>query len=261
MIEWWRRFPTEVQALALQKLGWQRPFVGAMLSQIPQHVRPGERLVTLALGLGGQSRQGGVVAATDQRVLLITSSSACEIFEYASSAVVGVDEETGELTFLTSSGVRTISVTPISTAAEIGALAAVHVDSERVYRSPTVDSWGVWSVVTGVVLSVCLLLAGWALDHEFGGSSVRAHARLQPGRCLDLFGSGMSCDSPPAMLVVLAKKDGSRRCLDNHAVAILTKDWAPSVRGALPRWCVAFSSAPMDRGGNGPGRRQLARPT
>ncbi len=71
--------PAELDRLADQKLDDTRSIVQPLLGPLADRLRPDEQLDTLAIGWRGVLVGGGcLVAATDQRLLLLWSLSDCE---------------------------------------------------------------------------------------------------------------------------------------------------------------------------------------
>ncbi len=126
--------PAELDRLADHKLGDMRSIVEPLLCTLADSLRADEQITTVAIGWRGLLLGGGcLVAATDQRLLLLWSSSNCEELEYVDLISVTDDIPYAELWLVASHSVHTLKILPAARSAEIVQAAATRIGEHRIH--------------------------------------------------------------------------------------------------------------------------------
>jgi hypothetical protein len=237
--------PAELEALAEHKLGDMRSVVEPLLRPLAERMRPGEQLETLAIGWRGLLIGGGcLLAATDQRLLLLWSSSHCEELRYGDLISVTDDAPGGEICLVTPRVVHTFRIMPAARAAEIVKAAAERIGENRIHLPAGADQarW-MTAKLAGAAVSACLMVGGFALGAVLPGVAERwhanhqAHEELSKGSCVDLRGLRVACRSGTAVFVVLGDRD-MQRCPSSSAVVIDALAATKADTRKLSRWCI-----------------------
>ncbi|MDX6688530.1 MAG: hypothetical protein QOF86_4658 [Baekduia sp.] len=175
--------PAELEALVERKLGGMRHLVERQLVGLEKRLRPGERLVTVAVAsrrllLGGEL----LLAATDQRLLVLSRSSHCEELDY--DEVISVITAppareiapVGEISLVTRQGVRTLVVMPGACAAEIAAAVAASIGEDRVQPPVGVAEAGrMRRALISLIISACALMGAYVVHVELQGATDGHH--------------------------------------------------------------------------------------
>lgn len=125
--------PAEFDTFVEEKLGWTRRAVKVELDVLADRLRPDERILTLAVA--GPALIGGphLLAATDQRLLLLWPSSQCEELEYGSLVSVSDDSSAGAIALVTQRDVHALTISPPARAAEIIAAVAACIGHDQIH--------------------------------------------------------------------------------------------------------------------------------
>jgi hypothetical protein len=247
--------PAELEALVERKLGGMRHLVERQLGGLEERLRPGERLVTVAVAsrrllLGGEL----LLAATDQRLLLLSRSSHCEELEY--DAVISVISAppareiapVSEISVVTRHGVRTLVVMPGACAAEIVAAVAASIGEDRIQPPVGVAEAGrMRRGLISLIISACALMGAYVVHVELQGAAdghhhgAGARDHLSKGQCLDPQGFTVACTSAEALYIVLGARS-KRRCRKASA-SVLAQSLASTdaARRELSRWCIGVN--------------------
>jgi len=233
----------EIEALAMDTLGPFAALARKPLSSVADRLRPGERVTTLAVGSGGLAGGQWFLAATDQRLLLIGDRSTHEDVEYDTLVSMTVDAPAGAIALVTDT-VRTLRLSPAASAAQIGALVAARIGSDRIHEAAgAAEARRMSGALFGAILTICIVVGVWALRTDFTPNdrpAAPAPAALVAGQCLDLSGVDVSCRSSRALFVVSRRRTAARPCPRGDDAHELLSDVAQprDVAG----WCIAFTS-------------------
>jgi hypothetical protein len=168
---------------------------------------------------------GCLLAATDQRLLLLWSSSHCEEL-HGDLISVTDDASGGEICFVTPHVVHIFRIMPAARAAEIVKAEAERIGENRIHLPAGADQ-AQWMTekLAGAAVSACLMVGGFALGAVLPGVAERLHANhqaheeLSKGSCVDPRGLRVACRSGTAVFVVLGDR-GMQRCPSSSAVII-----------------------------------------
>jgi hypothetical protein len=210
--------------------------------------RPDERILTLAVA--GPDLIGGprLLAATDQRLLLLWPSSQCEELQYGSLVSVSDDSSAGAIALVTEHQVHALTISPPARAAEIIAAVAARIGQDQIHPAAgAAIARRMQAALLSALVAVCVFVAVSVLDAElFGGGNTpqqsdRPLAHLATGQCLDLDALSAACTSVGATFVVL-KPRGKQRCANaTSAAADLARTEAR--KRELARWCIGWTTS------------------
>ncbi len=244
----------ELQALAEHKLGDMRSVAEPLLCPLAERLRPGEQLETLAIAWRGLLGGGaGLVAATDQRLLLLWSSSHCEELQYGDLISVTDDTSAGGISLVTPHDVHELKIVPAARAAEIVKAAATQIGGDRIHPAAGADeARRMTATLRGAVVSVCVAVGIYALGVVLSGVAERlgtnrqAHEQISKGSCVNLHALKVACRSDTALFVVLGDRD-MKRCPAASAVIIDTLAATKANKRRPSRWCISSNVSEQAR--------------
>jgi hypothetical protein len=246
--------PAELQTFVEHKLGWMCRFVKREIRVLVDCLRPGEQLEAVGVGIRGLLLSGScLVAATDQRLLLVWMSSGCEELEYGSLIAVTDDASAGEIAFVTGAAVHTLKIAPRPRAAEIVAAVAAHVDDGRIHPAAgAAQARRMRQALIGAVGTTCAVIGVYAAQAVFkpgadgGQATGPAPGHYANGQCLDGDGRTVACTSIGAVYI-LRGAAGTRRCPSSSPVIAELIAGTQAARRRLARWCIRLNGVGADR--------------
>lgn len=240
----------ELEAFFEHKLGRLRRVVAPQLHALADDLRPGEELQTVAFVTSGVlTGDPCLVAATDQRLILVETSSRCKTIEYEHLISVTDDADAGEVALVTPGDVYPFTLAPQPRAAELVAAVTARIGSDRVHPSAGgTQARQMQRALAGTAVTACVFVGAWAVGWGIDGAldrwqeDRRTPDRLATGVCLDVEGRLSDCKQDWAMFVVLGARDmkGCSAASPTLVESLASLKAAP--RG-LSRWCVGLIGA------------------
>jgi hypothetical protein len=205
----------------------------------------------------------GLVAATDQRLLLLWSSSRYEELQYGDLISVTDETSAGGISLVTPHDVHQLKILPAARAAEIVKAAATRISGDRIHPAAGADeARRMTATLRGAVVSVRVAVSIYALGVVLSGvaerleTNRRAHEPISKGSCVNLHALKVACSSDTAFFEVLGDRD-MKRCPASSAVIIDTLAATKANKRKLSRWCISLAA---NRAATPPAVPALAQP-
>ena len=233
----------ELQAFAASRLGTMHGSVRRQLQALAEGLRADERLVAVAVAVRGVLMGGScVIAATDQRLLLVWSPSSCEEIGYDALVSVTDDRAARELSLVTRDRVHTLTLAPTPGAAELVAALTARVGADRVHaRAGGAEARRARQAIAAGVVTACMMVGGFvlrgALETLSDRAAERAPSRLEQGACVDVEGHASRCEAVGALFYVRGPRQ-ARDCPRSSVELVRSLATNSADRRALSRWCV-----------------------